>query len=152
MEEIDEHYANLPPEADEPYSSSDDTKQGPPLCCRPMTGRAKKIHRLFNFKRRWIIALPGACQSIAMLLKKKAALYIIVVKSPGSSLSLTDMRILLPPEAHVNGSGCSSRVFRSLDCLCDRSSPFLARADIPRHIPAADPALLKPEANIAILR
>ena len=28
LEEIDEHYANLPPEADEPYSSSDDTKSG----------------------------------------------------------------------------------------------------------------------------
>jgi hypothetical protein len=28
LEEIDEHYANLPPEADEPYSSSDDAKSG----------------------------------------------------------------------------------------------------------------------------
>ncbi len=49
-------------------------------------------------------------QSIAMLLKKKAALYIIVNKSP-LRVSLIDTRILLRGSAVVNHPDCSSPVF-----------------------------------------
>ena len=39
----------------------------------------KKSTAFFNHKRRWILTLAGVVQSIAMLLKKKAALNIIAI-------------------------------------------------------------------------
>ena len=76
-------------------------------------GRPKKIHRLFNHKRRWIIALPDAYQSIAMLLKKKAALYIIVK-------SLLKKECLLTGASYLRGGTVSmgGNVFSVFCCRC----------------------------------
>ncbi len=76
-------------------------------------GRPKKIHRLFNHKRRWIIALPDAYQSIAMLLKKKAALYIIVKSLLKKECLLTGASYPRGGDS-VNGRECFFRVLLSL--------------------------------------